>query len=320
MGTARTRSSTGLRLLDAQTRVVLTGTPYHQDHLRWYAPAVGGPPSQVEVELLPAPIWSERAGRLVGARGPDRRPTGRRADPAGGRLVSAAPGAACRPDTAPGPRRTWSSASTACSRWSSTSRWPTTGHDCRPSWRSAQPADAPTASGCRSGWASRPRPCCWRWWPAWPWTGSCRNDPVTATPAADTRLALAAQAPSPARAGADRADAGPGDRARSPPWPRLRRPGPRPSRTKTRPKTVAKRVTAVSKPKPKPKPTATSSRSTSKPKPTTREPEPTEEPSKEPTKDPTKKPTKEPTKDPKPDPEPDEDPTGRRTSPSEGED
>ena len=58
MGTARARSSTGLYLLDAQTRVVLTGTPYHQDSLAWYAPAMGGPPSQVEVELVPAPLWS----------------------------------------------------------------------------------------------------------------------------------------------------------------------------------------------------------------------------------------------------------------------
>ena len=50
-------------LLDAQTRVVLTGTPYHQDSLAWYAPPDGGPPSQVVAELVPAPIWSgDQAG------------------------------------------------------------------------------------------------------------------------------------------------------------------------------------------------------------------------------------------------------------------
>ncbi len=60
---ARTRSTTGLHLLDAQTRVVLTGTPYHQDSLVWYTPPDGGPPSQVVVELVPALLWSgDQAG------------------------------------------------------------------------------------------------------------------------------------------------------------------------------------------------------------------------------------------------------------------
>ena len=58
MAPARTPSTTGLRLLDAQTRVGLTGTPNYQDMLRRFAPATGGPPSQVQVELVPAPIRS----------------------------------------------------------------------------------------------------------------------------------------------------------------------------------------------------------------------------------------------------------------------
>jgi hypothetical protein len=60
---ARTRSTTGLHLLDAQTRVVLTGTPYHQDSLVWYTPPDDGPPSQVVAELVPALLWSgDQAG------------------------------------------------------------------------------------------------------------------------------------------------------------------------------------------------------------------------------------------------------------------
>jgi hypothetical protein len=60
---ARARSTTGLHLLDAQTRVVLTGTPYHQDSLAWYTPPDDGPPSQVVVELVPALLWSgDQAG------------------------------------------------------------------------------------------------------------------------------------------------------------------------------------------------------------------------------------------------------------------
>jgi hypothetical protein len=60
---ARTPSTTGLHLLDAQTRVVLTGTPHHQDSLVWYTPPDGGPPSQVVVELVPALLWSgDQAG------------------------------------------------------------------------------------------------------------------------------------------------------------------------------------------------------------------------------------------------------------------
>jgi hypothetical protein len=60
---ARARSTTGLHLLDAQTRVMLTGTPYHQDSLVWYTPADDGPPSQVLVELVPALLWSgDQAG------------------------------------------------------------------------------------------------------------------------------------------------------------------------------------------------------------------------------------------------------------------
>jgi hypothetical protein len=55
---ARARSTTGLHLLDAQTRVVPTGTPYHQDSLVWYTPPEDGPPSQVVVELVPALLWS----------------------------------------------------------------------------------------------------------------------------------------------------------------------------------------------------------------------------------------------------------------------
>lgn len=60
---ARTRSTAGLQLLDAQTRVGLTGTPYHQDSLLWYTPSDDGPPSQVVVELVPALLWSgDQAG------------------------------------------------------------------------------------------------------------------------------------------------------------------------------------------------------------------------------------------------------------------
>jgi hypothetical protein len=60
---ARARSTTGLHLLDAQTRVALTGTPYHQDSLVWYTPPEDGPPSQVVVELVPALLWSgDQAG------------------------------------------------------------------------------------------------------------------------------------------------------------------------------------------------------------------------------------------------------------------
>jgi hypothetical protein len=330
MGTARTRSSTGLRLLDAQTRVAVIGTPFHQDHLSWYAPAVGGPPSQVEVELLPAPIWS--AGQ-AGWWGLEARIDGQRigelTQPVAGlyrshleRVHRSGHRAGAEAHVVVGER----------GLLEVELYLPVADYPVEPS---ADPVDEIMRP-------ARDRV------PLWMGVTAAalllamvasvavdrisRDDPVIATPAADTRLALAAPAPRPPAVPVP-ADPTPTAVTGPPAAVTTAAPTPRAAAAaaKPRPRTVARRVTAVvkAKPTPQPKIIATSLGSTSKPKPTTREPEPSDEPSSEPSTEPTtdpstdpsnepsKEPSNEPTSDPDPDTRPDQ---PAQNEPPEGED